>query len=1604
MLACICAIYILCHKLVHYTTCTTAGRAVTSLTTSTFSSITQRISGNSEKLYTIVASYNVPGLATFKGILAAASSNLSAIYTDRECKSRKAITYISQRASLFQGVYEYLCDHRFKSSSAYRASRARKRASSEYRFRKFLFVTSLALAAAGPVNHKWESRVARKDSSVKNPNMIRNPFRGTSLNHLHKRWTACTAPPWKHHQSFMWDQVVRIIHDTDVKPKGNSARATPIPVSNHIPSSVDQFSTASVPPKPENQVPAKSKARKPAPWSGVPKYCERLARIKHPPGGSAMKFSHEAPVPRQPSIPDNFALCKGERPEFMCLETRGSSGARPAAFDADTIDTIGIDNRCSKCISNVRSDFVGKLIKEVKTIHGYHGAETKTIYRGLLQWRILDDEGNPHVIQIPNGYYDPKGTSRLISPQHWAQARIKGKDKDSPDGTYCKTYHDRTILAWGNDQFKRTVPLDTANCFTLPLAPGFTAFHDYCKKNKIDPSATFKASECCMPTYQVQPAVTVSEGATKTTASEGAYSDPKLVNLNGEDQSATTTELTLESPKKEDSAELLRYHFKYGHVPFRRLQEMAQQGTIPPRLGKCPIPPCATCMFGKAHRRPKQSKSKKTLTDPEEVKAPGDLVSVDVLVSSTPGLVAQMAGFLTRKRYKYACVFVDHFSDFGYVYMMKEHTANEALDAKLAFEAYSEAHGIEVKRYHADNGVCATQQWKEDCYQQRQLLTLAGVNAHHQNGKVERRIRTLQDLARCMLIHANHRWTSAISVNLWPYALREANDVLNHTNSAAHRYKSTPYQVFSRTEVDNTNKHRQPLFCPVYVLEAPLQSDPVIYDKWKARCRVGIYLGRSPSHARSVALVLNLATGRVSPQYHVVFDPAFATVSELSQNPLPKSDWQRVCGFEGKTSRAERARPADDLPIYIEPADTPGAGESSPDPPASSPGEAVVPPLEGGTSDSRPSDHEQPGSSMDFTPRDHDQGHDSPAKPSSPPPQTPAKRYPARERRSTKRSTYNKLGGDMVAKETLFVTQMEEDAVEGEILAHASLISKSTRSRPPLTPIGIPLQAKSATSDPDTMYYHQAMKQPDREKFIQAARDEFDSLLRQGVMSIVPASSVSEGASIFPAVWAMRRKRRILTREVYKWKARLNLDGSKQVAGRDYDDTYAPVASWETVRMLLGLSLKNNWKTRQLDYVLAFPQAPVERECYMRIPQGIGIKDDGDWVLKIHKNIYGQKQGPRVWNQYLIEKLRSIGFVPSDADENVFYRGRVIYLLYTDDSIAAAPTDAEIDQVLHDLIHKAKLKVTDEGKIQDFLGVNIDKVDDKTYHLSQPQLIDQILEDLNLMGDSVKTKDTPAPSSRTLTAHPDGDDFDEHFHYRSVIGKLNHLEKCTRPDISYQVHQCARYSSKPKRQHGEAVKWLGRYLLATRDKGYYLHIDEDEGFTVWADSDFSGNWDPEHAMHDPNTARSRSGYFITYLGAPLMWKSSLQTEIALSTCEAEYICLSQALRKVIPIMDLVQELKDKGVPVGGTQPTVKCKMFEDNSAALTLANAPAMRPRTKHINVKYHFFRRHVYSPSNPSGRIKIMACKSEDNIADILTKPVDLVTLLRLRYRAMGW
>jgi len=126
-------------------------------------------------------------------------------------------------------------------------------------------------------------------------------------------------------------------------------------------------------------------------------------------------------------------------------------------------------------------------------------------------------------------------------------------------------------------------------------------------------------------------------------------------------------------------------------------------------------------------------------------------------------------------------------------------------------------------------------------------------------------------------------------------------------------------------------------------------------------------------------------------------------------------------------------------------------------------------------------------------------------------------------------------------------------------------------------------------------------------------------------------------------------------------------------------------------------------------------------------------------------------------------------------------------------------------------------------------------------------------------------------------------------------------------------------------------------------------------FDIYVDANFAGNWKHSKAK-SWDTAHSWHGYIILYNGCPILWASQLQTEIALSSTESEFIGLSTAPRATIPIMELVKELKSQGYNIVSTQPTVHCGVFKDNSGTLKIAKVPKMRPHTKHINVKFHHF------------------------------------------------
>ena len=422
-----------------------------------------------------------------------------------------------------------------------------------------------------------------------------------------------------------------------------------------------------------------------------------------------------------------------------------------------------------------------------------------------------------------------------------------------------------------------------------------------------------------------------------------------------------------------------------------------------------------------------------------------------------------------------------------------------------------------------------------------------------------------------------------------------------------------------------------------------------------------------------------------------------------------------------------------------------------------------------------------------------------------------------------------------------------------------------------------------------------------------------------------------------------------------------------------------------------------------MDFVLAYPQAPIQTTIYMKIPKGITLySPDGkqvlnnkEYVLALRKNLYGQKQAGRVWNEYLHEGLVDLGFTQSGVDRCVYFQNGHVFLVYVDDGIIAGPSKAYIEKIIKEL--GERFDVQDEGELSDYLGVNVDRMEDGRIKLSQPQLIQQIIEDLNFRG-ATKIKSTPAASTVTLHKDEQGAPHKATWHYRSVIGKLNFLEKSTRGELAYAVHQAARFCENPKESHTNAVHRIGRYLVGTQDEGIILNPKEPL-FECYADADFCGLWNASRAEHDATTANSRTGYLISFAKCPIIWASKLQTEYALSTTEAEYISLSTALREVIPLMQLLEEFRAHNLISEKYCPKVYCKAFEDNSGALELAKTPRMRPRTKHINTKYHHFRSHV-----ANGSITVEKIDGTEQLADLLTKPLPVELFHKFTELAMGW
>ena len=352
--------------------------------------------------------------------------------------------------------------------------------------------------------------------------------------------------------------------------------------------------------------------------------------------------------------------------------------AHKSVFDTDS-NEIYLDNCATASITNDPNDCITPPVKINCHVQGINGICDHEVYSTTIKWDLEDDHGVTSSHILPKSFYIPKAPNKLMSPQHWAQHQWQST-KD-PNRAQCITYADSIVLKWDNCSKTKTIPLDIrgSNVGIMRTTSGYLAFSSFCQQTGRtlfeDDHFPITVNANIIEDYDsvVHP---LTDDLDDEHSEEyfPAHNKPMETSfgLNGPPPDVVPNEE--DTMPQDASAELLRMHHRYGHAPMHKLQRMAQDGILPSRLATSATPLCTSCLNGKASCRPWRDKPS-AQQKPRTVTRPGQCVSVDQLVSTTPGLVAQLRGRPTTKRYNVATIFVDHYSGLSFVNIQKTTSA-----------------------------------------------------------------------------------------------------------------------------------------------------------------------------------------------------------------------------------------------------------------------------------------------------------------------------------------------------------------------------------------------------------------------------------------------------------------------------------------------------------------------------------------------------------------------------------------------------------------------------------------------------------------------------------------------------------------------------------------------------------------------------------------------------------------------------------------------------------------------------------------------------------------------------------------------------------------
>ncbi|KAM5546528.1 hypothetical protein ABKV19_002354, partial [Rosa sericea] len=409
---------------------------------------------------------------------------------------------------------------------------------------------------------------------------------------------------------------------------------------------------------------------------------------------------------------------------------------------------------------------------------------------------------------------------------------------------------------------------------------------------------------------------------------------------------------------------------------------------------------------------------------------------------------------------------------------------------------------------------------------------------------------------------------------------------------------------------------------------------------------------------------------------------------------------------------------------------------------------------------------------------------------------------------TTRKKAASQVSSSEVSEENVLLCFITENLLSMNVISHFGFVS-----------IVEPKNIKTALLD---------------DNWISAMQDELNQFTRNDVWYLVPRPSK---CNVIGTKWIFKNKCDEKG-NVIRNKARLVTQGYSQVEGLDFDETFAPVARLESVRLLLSIACHLRFKLFQMDVKTAFLNGFLQEEVYVEQPPGFQDPHNLDHVYRLKKALYGLKQAPRAWYERLSTHLVEKGYTRGSVDKTLFVKRTkndlIIAQVYVDDIVFGSTSRYLVKEFQS--VMESEFEMSMCGELTFFLGLQVKQIDTGLF-LSQSKYAENLIKKFGLA--SKKTVTNPMSTTTKLSEDHDGKSVDPTL-YRSMIGSLLYLT-ASRPDISYSVGVCARFQANPKESHLEAVKRIIRYVSGTVNCGIFYTFDTNVEIAGYSNADWGGN-------------------------------------------------------------------------------------------------------------------------------------------------------------------